>query len=47
MIWFIPPNWERREIVDAILYVLHSGCTWRLLPHDFPPWQTVYHYFRL
>jgi putative transposase len=33
--------------VDAILYVLRSGCTWRLLPHDFPPWQTVYHYFRL
>ena len=35
-----------REILDAILYVLKSGCTWRLLPHDFPPWRTVYHYFR-
>jgi putative transposase len=35
-----------REITDAILYVLKSGCAWRLLPHDFPPWKTVYHYFR-
>ena len=34
------------EILDAILYVLKSGCAWRLLPHDFPPWRTVYHYFR-
>ncbi len=40
-------SWERREIVDAILYVLRSGGPWRMLPHDFPPWQTVYHYFRL
>lgn len=36
----------RRAIVDAILYVLRSGCPWRALPHDFPAWQTVYHYFR-
>jgi putative transposase len=35
-----------REILDPILYVLNSGCAWRLLPHDFPPWRTVYHYFR-
>ena len=35
-----------REILDAIFYVVRSGCFWRLLPHDFPPWQTVYHYFR-
>jgi putative transposase len=35
-----------REILDAIFYVLRSGCAWRLLPHDFPPWKTVYHYFR-
>jgi putative transposase len=33
-----------REVVNAIFYVL--GCAWRLLPHDFPPWQTVYGYFR-
>jgi putative transposase len=35
-----------REILDAIFYILRSGCQWRLLPHDFPRWPTVYHYFR-
>jgi putative transposase len=35
-----------RGILDAIFYVLKSGCAWRLLPHDFPPWRTVFHYFR-
>ncbi len=35
-----------REILDAVFYVLKSGGSWRLLPHDFPPWKTVYHYFR-
>lgn len=38
---------ERRDIVNAILYVLRSGCPWRLLPHDLPAWGTVYYYFRL
>src|SRR5260221_1441622 len=37
---------ERSEIVNAILYVLRSGCPWRLLPHEFPAWGTVYSYFR-
>jgi transposase len=41
-----PPKHDRRELVDAMLYVLRSGEAWRLLPHDFPAWQTVYHYFR-
>jgi putative transposase len=36
-----------REIVNAIFSLLRSGCAWRLLPHDLPPWKTVYHYFRL
>ena len=36
-----------REILDAVFYVLRSGCAWRLLPHDFPPWKTVHHYFRI
>jgi putative transposase len=36
-----------REILNAIFYVVRSGCAWRLLPHDFPPWRTVYHYFRI
>ncbi len=35
-----------RDILNAIFYVLRSGCPWRLLPHDFPPWKTVFHYFR-
>ena len=34
------------KILNAIFYVLRSGCPWRLLPHVFPPWQTVFHYFR-
>ena len=41
-----PRKAPKREIVEAILYLLRAGCAWRLLPHDFPPWQTVYHYFR-
>jgi transposase len=36
----------RREIVNAIFYLLRTGCAWRMLPHDLPPWQTVYRYFR-
>jgi putative transposase len=32
-----------REILNAIFYVLRSGCQWRMLPHDFPRWPTVYH----
>jgi transposase len=36
----------RREIVNAILYVLRSGCPWRMLPHEFPAWGTVYDHFR-
>jgi putative transposase len=35
-----------REILNAIFYIVKSGCAWRLLPHEFPPWRTVYHYFR-
>jgi putative transposase len=35
-----------REILNAVFYVLKSGCPWRLLPRDFPPWRSVYHYFR-
>ena len=37
---------EVREIVNAIFYLLRSGCTWRLLPHDLPPWGTVHYYYR-
>jgi putative transposase len=41
-----PPKHERREVVNAILYVLRTGCQWRALPHDLPPWGTVWWYFR-
>lgn len=41
-----PAEHERREIVNAIAYWVRAGCAWRLLPHDLPPWQTVYHYWR-
>ena len=41
-----PREADMREILNGIFYVLRSGCAWRMLPHDFPPWQTVYHYFR-
>jgi transposase len=41
-----PRSVDLREIVDAILYVLRNGISWRALPHDYPPWKTVYHYFR-
>jgi putative transposase len=37
---------DYRELLDAIFYLLRSGCGWRLLPHDFPPHSTVYGYFR-
>ena len=40
-----PPT-DRRRVLDAILYVLRGGIQWRLMPAEFPPWQTVYHVFR-
>ena len=37
-----------RKILNAVFYIVRSGCAWRLLPHDeFPPWKTVHHYFRI
>ncbi len=40
-----PRKWEMWQILNAILYVTRTGCAWRLLPKDLPPWQTVYGYF--
>ena len=37
---------DLREIINALCYILRSGCQWRLLPLEFPAWQTVYYYFR-
>ncbi len=41
-----PRHHRLRTIVNALLYVLRTGCAWRLLPIDWPPWQTVYYYLR-
>jgi len=41
-----PRTTDLRQVVDALLYILVGGIAWRLLPHDFPKWQTVYWYFR-
>ena len=39
-------EYSKRDIINGIRYLLRTGCAWRLLPRDFPPWATVYHYFR-
>lgn len=41
------PAHDRREVMNAILYATRTGCQWRMLPHDFPHWRTVYGYFAL
>jgi len=40
-----PRKTNMRQVVNAIFYLNREGCTWRALPHDFPPWKTVYNYF--
>ena len=42
-----PRSVEMRTVVNAILYLNRTGCAWRLLPRDFGPWSSVYHYFRM
>ena len=41
-----PRTHPLRHILNAIFYVLRTGCAWRYLPSDFPPWQTVFYHFR-
>jgi putative transposase len=41
-----PPTSDLREVVNALFYHTREGCSWRALPHDFPPWKTVYNYFQ-
>lgn len=41
-----PRRTDLRAVVDAIFYLLRTGCQWRMLPGDFPPWGTVWWYFR-
>jgi transposase len=40
-----PGKYPRREILNAVLYALRNGCAWRNLPHDLPPWRSVYNYY--
>lgn len=42
-----PCTHTKREILDAILYVVRGGIAWRMIPNDLPHWKTAYHYFRL
>lgn len=39
-------KWSKRELTDAVLYLNDSGCKWRQLPHDFPPYSTVHSFYR-
>ena len=41
-----PRKYSQRQMLNALLYLLRTGCAWRMLPHDLPPWQAVYAYFR-
>lgn len=41
-----PRKYSQRELLNALLYLTRSGCSWRMLPHDLPPWESVYAYFR-
>jgi putative transposase len=40
-----PRQYELREVVNALFYLARGGCSWRMLPHDFPPWGLVSYYF--
>ncbi|MGH9567635.1 MAG: transposase [Candidatus Angelobacter sp.] len=40
-----PPRYEKRAILNGIFYIVRSGCSWRMLPRDLPPWRIVYYYF--
>ena len=39
-------KWTKRELMNAVLYLVKTGCQWRMLPKDFPPYKTVYDFFR-
>jgi len=39
-------TWPKRELMDAVLYLVKTGCQWRHLPHDFPPHSTVHSFYR-
>ena len=39
-------TWSKRELTNAVLYLVDSGCKWRQIPHDFPPYSTVHSFYR-
>jgi putative transposase len=41
-----PRTVEMREVINGILYLNRTGCAWRMLPHDLPPWGMVHYYYR-
>ena len=41
-----PRKTDLREVLNALFYLVRSGCQWRMLPHEFPPWKTCYNYYR-
>lgn len=41
-----PRTTDLRQVVNGVLYLVRTGCSWRMLPHDFPPWPTVHDYYR-
>ena len=40
-----PRTADMRQVINAILYLVRTGCAWRMLPHDFPPWGTAHYYY--
>ncbi len=41
-----PPKYSKRMVVNAIFYMVRSGCAWRMMPKDLPPWRVCYYYFQ-
>lgn len=41
-----PRETDLREVLNALFYLVRSGCQWRMIPHEFPPWKTCYNYYR-
>src|SRR6266481_5218315 len=41
-----PRKADLREVLNALFYLVRSGCQWRMIPHEFPPWKTCYNYYR-
>ncbi len=41
-----PRSTDLRQVINGILYLVRTGCSWRMLPRDFPPWPTVHDYYR-